>query len=196
MLLLHLAFVHWLCSKVIKTSLFKVVKLSVDHIVGANEDEELRLRQLGLSHEDIDRGLSDQGYTRCLGYHRGKGGYKDEPHLTSAKDEPVLADPEVHGGIALEPTFQFLLLFSRSVTDCLSQVASTEGGDFVRELCRITLEQFSENTTVTGVAQAVVHKVSELFQTSSGQLRPSWNYVLSKFIGAYILNNSHLRCCP
>ncbi len=32
------------------------------------------------------------------------------------------------------------------------------------ELCRLTLEQFSENTTVSGVAQSVVHKIVRMHQ--------------------------------
>jgi TAK1-binding protein 1 len=38
-------------------------------------------------------------------------------------------------------------------------VSSSDGGDMTYELCRITLDQFSENTTVTGVAQSVVDKI-------------------------------------
>lgn len=78
--------------------------------------------------------------------------------LKNAKDEPVIADPEIQGGIAIEPSFQFLLMFSRSLTDCLSQIGSCEG-DLVQELCRITYDSFVENTTVTGVAQSVVDQI-------------------------------------
>ena len=42
------------------------------------------------------------------------------------------------------------------------------------ELCRLTLEQFSENTTVSGVAQSVVHKIvrmhQEQFEVDSSRL--------------------------
>ncbi len=142
----------------------KAVRLSSDHVLG-NEDEEHRLRLLGLGQREVERSLSHPaGYTRCLGFHRGKGGYKEEEGLSRARDEPVVADPEVAGGIDVEPSFQFLLLFSRSVTDCLSQVSSFDGGDASLELCRIVLEQFSENTTVTGVAQSVVHKIVRMHQ--------------------------------
>ncbi len=47
---------------------------------------------------------------------------QEEDTLCAARDEPVVADPEISGPISIEPSFQFLLLFSRSVTDCLSQV--------------------------------------------------------------------------
>ncbi len=53
----------------------KVVKLSVNHVLG-NEDEDLRLNQLGLRQSDLESSLSNPGYTRCLGFHKGKGGYK------------------------------------------------------------------------------------------------------------------------
>ena len=85
----------------------------------------------------------------------------------SAKDEPVLAEPEI-SSVAIDPSFQFVVIYSRSVADCLSQVCSFGGDscggsdDVSHELCRITLEQFSENTTVTGVAQSVVDKIVRL----------------------------------
>lgn len=80
----------------------------------------------------------------------------------SARDEPVLAEPEI-SSVPLDPSFQFVVIYSRSVADCLSQVCSfSDGGDISHELCRITLEQFSENTTVTGVAQSVVDKIVRL----------------------------------
>ena len=82
----------------------------------------------------------------------------------SARDEPVLAEPEI-SSVPLDPSFQFVVIYSRSVADCLSQVCSFGDGcgdDISHELCRIALEQFSENTTVTGVAQSVVDKIVRL----------------------------------
>ena len=81
-----------------------------------------------------------------------------------ARDEPVLAEPEI-SSVAIDPSFQFVVIYSRSVADCLSQVCSFGDGcgdDISHELCRIALEQFSENTTVTGVAQSVVDKIVRL----------------------------------
>jgi len=151
-----------LCSQLPSGEL-RVTKLSVDHVLG-NEDEDLRLSQLGLSAEQADRALNIPGYTRCLGYHDAKGGYTDVDALRSARDEPVLAEPEI-SCVAIDPSFQFVVIYSRSVADCLSQVCSFSdgwGGDISHELCRIALEQFSENTTVTGVAQSVVDKIVRL----------------------------------
>ena len=146
-----------LCLRLPGTGEIKAVRLSVDHVLG-NEDEELRLRQLGLDIAAAEPALSPPGYTRCLGFHRVKGGYKEEEALKGAKDEPVTAEPEIHGGIALEPSFQFLLIFTRSLSDCLSQLVSFDG-DVALELCRLTLEQFAENSSATGVAQSVVDKI-------------------------------------
>ena len=72
-----------------------------------------------------------------------------------------MAEPEI-SAVAIEPSFQFVVIYSRSVSDCLSQVCSSDGGDVSYELCRITLEQFSENTTVNAVAQSVVDKIVRL----------------------------------
>ncbi len=146
-----------LCSQGPRGEL-KVTRLSVEHVLG-NEDEELRLNQLGLSTNEAERALSKFNYTRCLGYHDAKGGYSEVAGLKAAKDEPVSSEPEIHGPVQLDPSFQFLLIFSRSVADCLSQVTSSDGGDVNHELCRIAMEQFSENPTVTGVAQSVVDKI-------------------------------------
>ncbi len=43
-------------------------------------------------------------------------------------------------------------------------MSSCEGGDSALELCRITMDQFAENTTVSGVAQSVVHKIVRMHQ--------------------------------
>eukprot|EP00095_Tigriopus_kingsejongensis_P006516 maker-scaffold172_size289735-snap-gene-1.25 protein:Tk06516 transcript:maker-scaffold172_size289735-snap-gene-1.25-mRNA-1 annotation:"tgf-beta-activated kinase 1 and map3k7-binding protein 1" len=147
----------------------RALKLSVDHVLG-NEDEDLRLAQLGLSPRGLE--LPNPGYTRCLGCHRFKGGYQDVPQVAEARDEPLLAEPEVQGAIPIDASYLFLLIFSRSITDCLSQLVSSGCGHLLSELCRITAEQFAENTTLTGVAQSVVDKIvrmhREQFEMESG----------------------------
>ena len=151
----------------------KVIRLSVDHVVG-NEDEDLRLSQIGINAEACEHAFGPAGYTRCLGLHKLKGGYKDVSPFENATDEPVLADPEIHGGIEIEASFQFLLIFSRSLIDCLTQIVSIDRGDIMQELCRITMEQFQDNTTIGGVAQSVVDKIVRLhreqFEMESGAL--------------------------
>ena len=124
----------------------KALPLSVDHLI-SNEDEVLRLTQLGLKVDEINK-VTER--TRCLGFHQAKGGYKEVDYLKEAKDEPVLASPEIHGPFLVEPHHLFMLIFTRSLALCLEQIASSFDGDVNTELCRITKEQFAENTTVSG----------------------------------------------
>ena len=44
--------------------------------------------------------------------------------------------------------------------DCLTQIV--DSGDIMQELCQITMEQFQDNTTISGVAQSVVDKIVRL----------------------------------
>ena len=143
----------------------------------SNEDEALRLSHLGLDIGSAIAALGHPGYTRCLGHHRVKGGYKEIDLLSKATDEPVLAEPEIHGGFQIQMHHLFLLIYSKPLADCMEAImggkkekhSSTEVST---ELCKITLEQFDENTTVSGVAQSVVDKVvrmhREVFETSPG----------------------------
>ena len=143
-----------LCLKLPDSGQLKPIKLSVEHAAGgANEDEDLRLRHLGLDPEKAAEALK-KAPTRCIGYLRGKGAYKEDAILSSATDDPVIPEPEIFGAIPLEPSFQFLLLFSKSLLDCLSGEE-----DPTLELCRLVNQQFAENATVSGVAQSVVDKL-------------------------------------
>lgn len=129
----------------------KALPLSVDHLT-SNEDELLRLTHLGVTD------TSQLTYTRCLGCHKVKGGYKEVAGLASSKDEPVLGCPEIHGGFRLEAIHLFMLMYTRPLAKCLEQILSPDL-DVATELCKITKEQLAENTTVGGVAQSVVDKV-------------------------------------
>ena len=110
----------------------------------------------GLDVKDINK-ISER--TRCLGFHQVKGGYKEVDDLKGAHDEPVLGCPEIHGPFMIESHHLFLLIFTLPLAQCLEHFVQ---GDVNSELCRITKEQFSENTTVSGVAQSVVDKVVRL----------------------------------
>lgn len=133
----------------------KALPLSIDHLV-SNEDEILRLTQLGLKVEDVMK-ITER--TRCLGYHQVKGGYKEVDFLKEAQDEPVLVCPELHGPFVVKPEHLFMIIFTRPLAQCIEQISASLDGDINTELCRITHEQFAENTTVSGVAQSVVDKV-------------------------------------
>ena len=56
----------------------RVFRLSIDHLVG-NEDENLRLAQLGIDLDKAEAALPNlaNSYTRCLGCQRLKGGFKE-----------------------------------------------------------------------------------------------------------------------
>ena len=52
-----------------------------------------------------------------------------------------------------------MIIFTSPLIKCLEQISHSIDGDINTELCRITHDQFSENTTVSGVAQSVVDKI-------------------------------------
>ena len=112
----------------------------------------------------------------------------------SAQDEPVLCDPEIHGPLDIDNSFQFLLLFSRSLADCLSQVASIEeGSSVVHELCKITLDQFQDNTTMSGVAQSVIDKVVRLHREQFDEMETATMAVTSREDLGLIVRNFNAK---
>jgi len=129
----------------------KALPLFIDHSIN-NEDEALRLTQLGLDKNDLAK-ITET--TRCLGFHQVKGGYKEVDYLRNSQEEPVLSLPDCLGPIQLESHHLFMIVFTSSLSECLVDICN----DVNTELCRIVKEQFSENTTVSGVAQSVVDKV-------------------------------------
>ncbi|XP_066582091.1 TGF-beta-activated kinase 1 and MAP3K7-binding protein 1-like [Prorops nasuta] len=141
------------CNQVLR-----VVQLSVDHDL-RNEDELLRLSQLKLDTESIRQGsrLGNQENTRCIGNYLVKGGYREFEELASATAEPVIAEPEIYGGIELDSSCRFLLLMSRGLYKSLEEATGTDQVN--KELALIAVEQFRIQSTLTGVAQAVVDKV-------------------------------------
>lgn len=136
----------------------RVMQLSVDHDL-RNEDELLRLSQLGLDVEKFRQGsrLGNQENTRCLGNCLVKGAYKEFDELESATQEPVIADPEIHGGINLDESCRFLLLMSDGLYKSLEEATRTDQVN--KDIAQMTVEQFRVQSTLTGVAQAVVDKI-------------------------------------
>nr|CAD7260591.1 unnamed protein product [Timema shepardi] len=136
----------------------RVVQLSVDHDLH-NEDELLRLSLIGLDVRKVAQGshLGNQENTRCLGNYLVKGGYKEFEELADASTEPVIAEPEIHGGIVLDDSCRFLLLMSDGLYKSLQEATGTDQVN--KEIAQMTVEQFREQSTLTGVAQAVVDKI-------------------------------------
>lgn len=84
--------------------------------------------------------IGNQETTRCIGNYLVKGGYKDFEDLLVATAEPVIAEPEVHGGIILDDTCSFLLLMSDGLYKSLQD--ATGCSDTVnKEIAHMTVEQ-------------------------------------------------------
>ncbi|KAL1490937.1 hypothetical protein ABEB36_011606 [Hypothenemus hampei] len=142
-------------------NVLKVVQLSVDHDL-KNEDETLRLSQIGIKPHVIRScsRLGNQDNTRCLGNYLIKGGYKEFEDLAMATQEPVISEPDIHGGILLDDSCRFLLLMTAGLYKCVEEAI---GSDQVNKyIAQWVVEQFREQATLTGVAQAVVDKVVRL----------------------------------
>uniref|UniRef100_T1J677 TGF-beta-activated kinase 1 and MAP3K7-binding protein 1 n=1 Tax=Strigamia maritima TaxID=126957 RepID=T1J677_STRMM len=139
----------------------RVIQLSVDHDL-KNEDELLRLSLLGLNIDKIRSSskLGNQLNTRCLGNYTIKSEYKDFGPLSGATTEPVIAEPEVHGGLPIAESFSFLLLMSDGLYKTLEEAVATEHAN--QDIAKMVAEQFCEQSTITGVAQAVVDKIVRL----------------------------------
>uniref|UniRef100_A0A8C4NC26 TGF-beta activated kinase 1 (MAP3K7) binding protein 1 n=1 Tax=Eptatretus burgeri TaxID=7764 RepID=A0A8C4NC26_EPTBU len=98
-----------------------IVQLSSDHHAH-NEAELQRLVQLGLDSEKVkeEGALGQIECTRRIGDYKIKLGYKDI--TAGAKSEPVIAVPEVSGGISLEGNIGFLLLASDGLWNALETI--------------------------------------------------------------------------
>ncbi|XP_060527969.1 TGF-beta-activated kinase 1 and MAP3K7-binding protein 1-like [Cylas formicarius] len=142
-------------------SVLKVVQLSVDHDV-TNEDELLRLSQIGIDTKQFNHRshIGNQETTRCLGNHTIKEGYRNFEDISMATQEPIIAEPDVHGGIVLDESCRFLILMTAGLYRCVEEAIGTDQVN--KYIAQCIVEQFREQSTLTGVAQAVVDKVVRL----------------------------------
>lgn len=89
---------------------------------------------------------------------------------SAAKVEPVIADPFVDGGIEIDSTCAFMVIMSDGLYQALTDATGTEtvNGD----IAKMVAQEFGQQTTLTGVAQAVVDRVVRIhhdtFMTESG----------------------------
>ncbi|KAJ3642345.1 hypothetical protein Zmor_025140 [Zophobas morio] len=150
-----------LLCKTDANSVLKVVQLSLDHDL-KNEDELLRLAQIGINREYLRNStyLGNQENTRCLGNYLVKGGYKEFEDLSTATQEPVSAEPDIHGGIILDDSCRFLLLMTAELYKTIEEATGTDQVN--KYIAQCVVEQFREQATLTGVAQAVVDKAVRL----------------------------------
>lgn len=121
--------------------MLRVVQLSADHDL-RNEDELLRLYKLGLNTDKIRMGsrLGPLECTRCIGNYLVKGGYKDLEELTAAQSEPVISEPDIHGGIVLDASCRFLLLMSDGLYKSL-QTATGSPDSVNKDIAQMVVQQ-------------------------------------------------------
>ncbi|XP_022253680.1 TGF-beta-activated kinase 1 and MAP3K7-binding protein 1-like [Limulus polyphemus] len=136
----------------------RIIQLTTNHDI-YNEDELLRLSHLGLDIEKIRQGnkLGSLHNTRCIGNYMLKGGYTEFDFLSDAKEEPVIAEPQIQGGIEIDKSCQFLVLMSVGVYKSIEEATGTSQVNEI--ISEMVLEQFHMQSTLVGVAQAVVDKV-------------------------------------
>ncbi|XP_035216027.1 TGF-beta-activated kinase 1 and MAP3K7-binding protein 1-like [Stegodyphus dumicola] len=135
-----------------------ICQLSSDHTF-TNEDELLRMSHIGVDISKLKQeskvGLLN--HTRCIGNYTVKGGYKEFDNFSEAEEEPIIAEPNIVGGIKIDEKCKFLLLMSDGLYRSLEEATGAVNANAV--LVNILLEQFAEQSTLNGVAQAVVDKV-------------------------------------
>lgn len=138
---------------------FRVNQLSVDHNL-YNEDEELRLSQLGVDIQAMRQGSFES--TRCIGCYAGKAGYKDSLYLSGATSEPVDSQPEIIGPIALDESCRFLVIMSTGLCKAMHEIYPGKPNDINRSLVQLIIEQFRSESTLAGVSQSVIHKIVQM----------------------------------
>lgn len=72
-----------------------------------------------------------------------KGGYREFDELSPAIAEPIIAEPEIHGGIELDESCRFLLLMSRGLYKSLEEATGIEQVN--KELALMAVEQVTRN---------------------------------------------------
>lgn len=75
-----------------------------------------------------------------------KGGYREFEELSSGSAEPIIAEPEIHGGIELDASCRFLLLMSRGLYKSLEEATGTDQVN--KELALMAVEQVSSSTKI------------------------------------------------
>lgn len=70
--------------------------------------------------------LGNQSNTRCLGNYLVKGCYKEFNDLTTAIQEPIIAEPDINGGIPLDDSCKFMLMMSSGLLETVEEVVNAE----------------------------------------------------------------------
>lgn len=68
-----------------------------------------------------------------------KGGYKEYDDLSSAVQEPIIFEPDIHGGITLDESSRFLLLMSEGLYKSLEEATCTDQVN--KDIAQMVVEQ-------------------------------------------------------
>lgn len=136
----------------------EVVQVSVDHSL-RNDDEVLRLEQLGLATNTFQGEplFGDSQATRTIGNFSVKGGYREQAELRNASKEPVIADPDIIGGLPVNRRVGFLVMYTHGLWQALEAATGTTQVD--RDIALMVEKEFSQQNHLSSVAQAVVDTV-------------------------------------
>jgi len=107
--------------------------------------------------------LGQQNYTRCFGNYLVKGGYKECPQLSSCRDDPVVAEPEIQGPIPITDDLKMLVIATKSLCDTVQSITSREPQE---ELSRLLLQHLASepNSSLSSVAQSTVDHIVRMVQ--------------------------------
>lgn len=141
-----------------ENNVLRVKQLSVDHDL-TNPDEESRFKSLGLDVTALKKNNAVYA-TRCIGNYTGKGGYKDSTFLSTAVTEPIITVPEIVGPIEINDSTRFLILMSKGLCRTLADIFDIESSLVNQKCVQITVEHFRSETSLMGIAQSVVNKIS------------------------------------
>ncbi|KAI1294615.1 TGF-beta-activated kinase 1 and MAP3K7-binding protein 1 [Halotydeus destructor] len=137
-----------------------------------NESERDRLTAIGLKLDlvKLNAGLIvSQRSTRCLGNYFVKAGHSEYNSLLKLKEQPVLSEPEIMPPIKLGDQSQFLTMASNGVNQAVKQILTAHGAkhsDNAVNAClsSLILTELASQSTLCGVAQAVVDHIVRLHQ--------------------------------
>lgn len=138
-----------------------IQQLTHDHNL-SNFNERKRFKEIGKDLRSMQNNNIEYKATRCIGNYSAKGIFKDSLSNLQPSSEPIIAEPEIIGPITISEQSQFLLLFSDGLYNALQE--ATDTGNVNHDIVQMVIEEFKEQTTLFGVAQAVVNRVCRLHQ--------------------------------
>ncbi|XP_028829327.1 TGF-beta-activated kinase 1 and MAP3K7-binding protein 1 isoform X1 [Denticeps clupeoides] len=139
----------------------QVIQIGHAHMTD-NEDELDRLAQLGLDPSRLRQAglIGGQSSTRRIGDYKVKFNYTDIDVLSAAKNKPIIAEPEIHGGQSLDSVTGFLLLMSEGLIKALEAAHGTEQVN--QEIVAMVAAELAQQSSLEAAAQSVVERVKRL----------------------------------